>query len=386
MKRVKQIVTIFTTILLLQIGANTAYAGTDITITCDSASCTANSPNPLFDSDGLIPGQSISQNLTAINNHSESCLLTVSAKNKSFFEQEISVDLSQKLFSVIKTNSTDVFGTSSGENATSDRTLYDVLNTPNISLGEINSGSSKIYKWILTLDSAVGNEYQGKETQFDFDAIFTCEDALNIGGNGSDESNDEEDEDDDENSDDENDENDNDDESSEGGTLGGSTEAGGLFITPYLIQGEGETEPLGEDSQVDAQVEGAQTEETPEVLGTKDQECKDPWWWPLVFLLQIIISYITYKSSINTHKEFSEPQEQLVLDPEIRQSEYTKETYSKYYTSMLTVSAIFAFIFFIFFCPKWDTIVSLLIGAGFMFVLFMKLNEKQDLDNSRVIH
>jgi hypothetical protein len=143
----------------------------DLSVTCDGSSCnvTPGGQAALFSENNILPGQSFTRKITAVNNGPDNCNLLLDTKN------EIDVDnFTPVLFTVIKDGGSDLYGIRDGTKASSVKNLDDVFSAGWISLGSVGVGGTRIYDWTITMNPLAGNEYQARETTFDFDINFSC--------------------------------------------------------------------------------------------------------------------------------------------------------------------------------------------------------------------
>lgn len=152
----------------------------DLLVVCpENGDCSMSPDNePLFDEDDLKPGDNYEQNFEVRNERDEVCVLTFDVDET---KQEPN-DFADRLFTVIKEGSKDWYGLAGGSGtAADDKNLADLYGADPIDLGNIESDSTRSFKWLVTFDREAGNEYQRAETKFDFDVSFECE-SLPPGG------------------------------------------------------------------------------------------------------------------------------------------------------------------------------------------------------------
>jgi len=170
-------------ILLSLVFTNTVFAG-DLTITCDNDKCEtvpggeaalfAEYEFPNYD---IKPGDIIKRQITVNNFNAENCNLYLVIKNTV---KLLSYSLDEVLDTVIKDSNIEYYGKVSGTGgATGDKTLTDLYSDGVIYLGTITPGLSRVYDWIVSIDTGVGNEYQRAKTKFDFDMTFECGSPFN---------------------------------------------------------------------------------------------------------------------------------------------------------------------------------------------------------------
>lgn len=141
------------------------FAGNDLTITCASGgSCTKSSSLPVFQESNIYPGYTKSQNVTVVNNRSTDCNLTFKAGLKDI---PASILPDKVILSITK--GITVWYAGSLQNAT---------NPAGHILGVVPAGATDVYLWTASFDQDAGNDYKQKETVFDLDFNFGCEDEL----------------------------------------------------------------------------------------------------------------------------------------------------------------------------------------------------------------
>jgi hypothetical protein len=140
---------------------------------------------------------------------------------------------------------------------------------------------------------------------------------------------------------DKDDDEDDEDETGEPETVAGvSTQLGigGPFFAPFVGTVEALTIDVPQtDNDEDGLILGIANDEDVSAAGV----CVDPKWWWLLFVLQGLIQYVIYMTvkRENVHHRI------------------------RFYGAMGGTVAVFAFIFWKFFCPWWDVALALLIGA-----------------------
>ena len=138
------------------------FAGTDLVVTCNQDDqCLLNSQSPLFAESNLYPGAIRSQNLTIINDRSDTCFPTFNLDNQSL---PVTVDLLDKLNLSI----------TSGSMVWYSGYLSNLLDHNYRTLGTLDKNSSRPYFWSISLDQSTGNDYQNKSTKFDLNFNFSC--------------------------------------------------------------------------------------------------------------------------------------------------------------------------------------------------------------------
>jgi len=174
----KILITLFSFLLL----SRSVWA-TDLSITCDNSKCetvpggqAALFSEYEFPNYDIKPGDIIKRQITVNNQNNENCNLYLTIKNTVTTSPH---SLDEVLDTVIKDNNVEYYGkVSATGGATGDKTLTNLYNDGLIYLGTINPGSKRIYDWIVSIDSKVGNEYQRAKTKFDFTTTFECGDPF----------------------------------------------------------------------------------------------------------------------------------------------------------------------------------------------------------------
>jgi len=221
-------------------------------------------------------------------------------------------DFDTKIFTAITHNSNAVYGVYSSNEATDAKNMDNLFGENYIDLGVVNkSGGTNVYNWYATFDKNTENNYQGAITRFDIRLNFVCDHS------GSDHQND-------------------DAGDSGGGDTDGTGDTGGAqglqtFISSFIgasESGEVAGSESEEPKEKESTIEGAQTGER--------GVCVDPKYWMWLFIFQAVL--------------------QLIGIPVI----FKKKLHKRILITM--VGFIFAVIFYIYFCPKWDVLVSLLIS------------------------
>ena len=145
----------------------------DLTVTCNGTSCDT-SPGgntALFEVDKWLPGESMTQKITADNtDNSDDCNLYAALKNK----KQTPADFASKVFTAITQGIENIFGARSGSSATSNKLLQDIYDTDTLFLKTIPAGQTVDFDWTVTFDPVTGNYYQAAKTSFDFDLNFSC--------------------------------------------------------------------------------------------------------------------------------------------------------------------------------------------------------------------
>lgn len=168
---------LFIVLLILPLGANFVGAvnAADLNVTCeDEGPCSINqgSGGALFSEHKLVPGDSVTRTITAVNNDpNDDCALTLDTKK----ETQTPADFASKLFTVIKSGATDLFGVRNGtDKASNNKKLSDLYSEGPVYLDTIPANGTRIYDWIITFDPDTGNFYKNAQTEFDFDMVFEC--------------------------------------------------------------------------------------------------------------------------------------------------------------------------------------------------------------------
>lgn len=168
------------TAILLLVPA--AAGAADITVNCvtsnGKASCSSTpSGGPLFDEKNLVPGETVVRELEVNNSHEKECVLEFNTRKEKLRE----IDLAERLFTVIR-DVTDRYGVSDGSAAANNKKLSNLFTENPISFGTLAANSITNFEWAITFDKEAGNDWQDKETIFDFDMVFTCEEVEGGGG------------------------------------------------------------------------------------------------------------------------------------------------------------------------------------------------------------
>lgn len=150
--------------LLISFWVKPVFAGSDVTITCNSSECIQNSTLPLFNETNIYPGFTASQKVFINNNRNASCYLYLKGVS------EIPGILADKI-------SLNIIGINN---------VFSLVNYPLISLldqnispiylGEILKNSQYSYNWLTTLNLNADNNYADKSTNFSINFNFTCDD------------------------------------------------------------------------------------------------------------------------------------------------------------------------------------------------------------------
>jgi len=302
----------FTTVIFCAIFSAAIHSTLALEVTCASGSCTKDTTDPLFSELNTYPTWGVTRTIKANNNYAETRKFAVNVSNPRFFDL-----IPNPLEKVLKIN---IVEQESGNMLYGPATLLDFKNAGQILLSDVPSGGNRTYKFNLLMDN-VGNEYQDKEIKFDLIVGFDMVQK--------DDNNDSEDGGDDEDSD-EGDET--------GGTVAGSsTFLGGItsFFAPFI-----------EEVPEVAGLETSQSTPTlPEIQGSVQgvdgdvagaSLCKDPWWWFLIFAIQIIVSLAIYfyisKDSLPKSRRF------YILG------------------ALVNLPAVL--VYWKYFCPWWDWVLS----------------------------
>jgi hypothetical protein len=290
----------------------------DQTITCTSTDCSEFS-GALFSETNIAPGDSITRTIHVLNTtNPDSCHLKMSATTPFTIGRVGSGDFPFKLFTAIYDGSDNFYGLRDDVGkATNSRTLGNLSNDTPISLGSIAAGGSRDYNWTVYFDETSDNTYQEANTKFNFSIEFKCgsEDKTIT------------DKDEDE------------------GEDGGGGVGGGSGITSAVT---GIATQLGFGAF--EEVAGTSASATPEIVFPKDDPagnvkgastCVDPKFWWVFFIVQFLLCFIFYK----------------------RPNKFIQ----------ILVDLVFILIFWKFFCPWWDVLVSALIGVFWLLLLRRKL-------------
>lgn len=258
----------------------------DASVTCDSDGCNISGDDPLFDEDNIYPGWSIIKTLKAKNEYGEDREFMVEVDN-------LDVDSNFPLTDVLKI---EIREDGETDNIYGPEDLEDWEDEKDLPLGYIAESDSTTYEFIITMDPSAGNEYQGKSTSFDLKLGFDTEPVV------------------------------------EGASTSSYEQAlgiGGQLFGFGQIQGEA--------------TEEESPTEIPVVEGVRDEVedvCKDPWWWFLVFLVQMLL-HLLFMFAIK------------------------KEKRNFKVTLQILTGLGFMYIFWKNFCPTWDVYAAGIIGIFF---------------------
>ncbi|HLD51199.1 hypothetical protein A3K34_01230 [candidate division WWE3 bacterium RIFOXYC1_FULL_40_10] len=313
-----------------------AYAGNDLTLTCSETDCILSSSGTLseiFEEENILPGESFSQNLTVVNGQSNDCNLVLNTND----EVQTPNGFASRLFTVIKSGATDVFGVRDGSSAaSSNKNLNEVFTTTNLGFGTIPHNATTVFNWVVTFDPTAGNEFQGANTIFDFDMNFTCVDE------GSSEDDDDNDEGDDSDTEEEE-------------VVPTQTFIGGLVSffaqSPAEEIGEvaGESTPSLGKPVINTILGG-------DVGGAESEKCTDPWWWWVFFVFQALISGVLY--------------------PYVTKDHINKK--SRFYLLGGVANVLAIYIYFRNFCPWWDWLLSLVLAVLGLLLVKRKFSKLED--------
>lgn len=287
------------------------------------------------------PGDTVTKRIYVKNyDHNDECNLKLKTKN----EIQTPSNFAGAQFTAIRRGSGAIYGNYDGSTsrAVSGKTLQNVFDASKISLGTIgDDGASALYYWTVTFDINAGNEFQKATMLFDFDLEFTCD-------------HDDDDDDHDDHDDDDDDDDDNDNDTKIPSTPVYNSGYVGYYYNSGDVAGESTTSvtpvPTVKPTKRPSPTPRP-TEPLPEVAGAGI--CTDPWWWWLVYAIQAVVMFAIYtlinKNSVNKRNIF--------------------------YVIKILSAMVFGFIFWKWFCPWWDWIVSLLASAIVLFFI------KQKFDN-----
>ena len=253
----------------------------DLTITCENKSdpclTTPSGQLPTFDETNILPGDTFKQTITVINNDQNySCSLNLIHITKN---ESTPTDFSNKLFTVLRNGNTDLYGTYSGGEAMSDKSLSNLYSETPLNLNTvINPVSSVILDWYITFDKNTSNKiYQYAETKFDYDLTFECGTGESPASSGA--------------------------PFQLGGPPPPPNVTGGLVAGISTIAKRLAGELLGISTE---EVGEPETTLVPEVAGASCFDEYYRWWIPLVFqlVLSISFSYIAKKKEWSKKKLF----------------------------------------------------------------------------------
>lgn len=306
-----------------------------IEVTCQNSGCTLNPDNtPLFSESNILPLWSTTKTVTAHSLYSEARKFAVLVTNPIFFdilpnplEKEINITIKEG---------------ESGAILWGPKTLADFKNAGEIQLSNIPSGEYRNYLFNAELGD-VDNSYQGKEVTFDLVVGFETlpvPDSKDGGGS---------------------DENDDKDSGEDGQSLvsavaGLATQLGFGGPPQTLEEVAGTIAP--ETLEPEAVLPG--DDSIGKVKGTS--VCVDPKFWWLLFIVQFLLCYIFYKR--------------------VNKQNYDKK--KQHYSIEVVINLVFMFIFWKYFCPWWDVLVSGLIGVFWILLLRRKITKLTNSNDSRM--
>jgi hypothetical protein len=276
-------------------------------VTCSDTTtphCTLDSSAPLFSAQNIYPGWSTSQTIRAINNYDEDRLFGFEIFNLTSTPLN-GVNLAETLVLIIKDGTEEKWN----------QKLINSVGTY-ISLTKVPEQGHKDYTIEIKMDEAAGNEYQNKRSEFDIRIGFEAKE-ISGGGGGS----------------------------KEGGIggRGGSNEEPEEILgvqTVTLLTSAPLTTATPTPTGAIAGTTSEPEIQKASVAGTEDVACIDPWWWFLVFLLQILLHVVV----------------RFIVDKSSRGSVAIGLIYQ------VVAALVFAAIFLRYFCPSWDIYVSVLIS------------------------
>jgi len=112
--------------------------------------------DPIFAEANLVPSSAVAKTVTVKNIGGSQVNIGIQGT-----ETQDPSNLSDKITFAIKLDGSDIYG------GGGTKTLSNFFNEGEIQLAALGSGESKTFQLSTTLDSNLGNEYQGKETKFD---------------------------------------------------------------------------------------------------------------------------------------------------------------------------------------------------------------------------
>ena len=248
----------------------------DVDIVCNEPSSTneceiTSASDRLFDVSNLAPGQTILKSIQVINeDNNDNCDLKMSSDNVTTSP----TGFAKMMLTVIKGNGHLLLGDEDVDgNATSTNSLQDIFDASHVNFGEVTKqGGTVIYDWVVTFDKNAGNEYQGSNVSFDFSINFVCDHDSS--------SSDEE----------------------TGGTVAGVTApilaffSGGTAFEPE-VAGESTTSVVGVTTGTEK--EGGTQGSAVEGI----QKCRDSFLIWLLFILQLIVSFIISKKIVGVKRK-----------------------------------------------------------------------------------
>lgn len=146
-------------IIFLFIFSFPAYAGNNLSVTCDANSCTKSSNLPLFDEVNIAPGFSQTQMIKVKNERLDSC-------NLQFKINETSAKSPLSTVQMLSVFNGETMWQAGSFNDFTDNNYY--------KLGNIDSYQYKEYLWTASLNQSLGNDYQQLKSFFDLDLNFSC--------------------------------------------------------------------------------------------------------------------------------------------------------------------------------------------------------------------
>lgn len=221
----------------------------DMRVVCSNEGpCNIEFGSPLFNENSLAPGQSVSRQIMVVNqDDDDNCDLTLYIRDTS--PTPSPDDLFSRLFTAIREGANILYGIPSGNTATNNKTMKDLLTYGGpLSLGSVPHNENRFIDWIVTFDFLADNDYQEAEATFDFDISFVCGNPPGEGGS-----------------------------SVEGVSTSGPSTLLGVFDT---VLGERE-----DGTKEDGKVEGV-------IAGDVCTDEYYRWWWPLAVQAILTLAYL----------------------------------------------------------------------------------------------
>jgi len=145
------------------------WAGTDLTVSCDSSNCQMLPGNvALFSENNILPGNSFTQRVRAENTSSQNGTFAIRSTNLRSNPFPSSVFLADKMMMEIRENS------AVGPLIYGPKTLTEMIADTSVTtlLSPVNANQFRDYYFIATFDPNTGNEYQRTASLFDLSFSF----------------------------------------------------------------------------------------------------------------------------------------------------------------------------------------------------------------------
>ncbi len=137
-------------------------ASDDLIINCDLNSCTKINNFEFFNEKNIAPGFSKSKTIKVQNQRSDNCNLQFKLNQTSLSNPLSSV----QMLSIFEEDTLKIAGPL---NSLSDDKYHNI--------GNIDNNQYKVYRWTVSLDQTLGNDYQQLNSFFDLDLNFVCADS-----------------------------------------------------------------------------------------------------------------------------------------------------------------------------------------------------------------